>query len=431
MLIDRAGSTLGIMDDVQFAIHSYDGCHKGCPGCLVDKYFKNKARFNPIIGPDDQELIHRRVTEYYDWVSNNLNSKSYGYFGKNGYNVNHYSYTFRFGNHGELNDESLLGLCERMDAPFKVFSTAPAQSIDNFIELNKQINGRLFLEIIYDPIVDDPEMIAEMVQEMRENGIHGYPEILVTRRLLDVWSDASAFVDHALAPLDKVGSVQVQFGRYSPSRTRNFSTTQLVPLDEEVEWLAAVARRIVESNLDIHPIPLGEYAVTFLDEYGESKVWTPNGVSDDDAKRLWTPDRLQLQEDIHEIIRDIYITSLYIDHKMDVFIWAESMGQHVLNDDLGFRPLGNIRKQSLIDIVRRGGPIDLMVSKTVMDLKMSSKCQSCGYKSFCSTHAIYLFRKWERDDGKHCYGYIPVIREFQKDPDFLNRMIQGFKELGF
>ena len=43
MIFDRDNSTLGIMDDLQVAVHTYDACSRGCPGCLVDTYFKNKS----------------------------------------------------------------------------------------------------------------------------------------------------------------------------------------------------------------------------------------------------------------------------------------------------------------------------------------------------------------------------------------------------
>lgn len=431
----RDGSTLGIMDDLQIAIHSYDGCHKGCSGCLVDKHFKNHARFEPIVSSEQQLVIHDRVLSYYQWIQDNLNTKDIGYFNcNNGFKVNHFSYTFRFGNHSELSVEDISGMSSRMNAPYKVFSTAPDSNIEKFIEVSNKDSGRIFLEIIYDPVVDDPEVIKAMILNMRSNGILGYPEILITKRLLDVYPNSELFVDKCLYPFGDIGGVQVQFGRYTPSRTRSFSKTQMVSLDKEVEWLTGVAKRIVEKNIDIHPIPLGEYAVTLLDEFSEIDIWDKeSGIN---IENRHVTESLQdnfnpLDKEFLEKIRDIYITSLYIDHKLDVFLWSESMGQHVLNDDLGFKPLGNIKGNSIQDIVKRGGIVDKIVRDTAIDLVKNKRCSSCSYKGFCSTHAISLFRKWEKDDGKYCYGYLPVIREFQKDIQFLNRMIDGFKEIEF
>jgi len=72
-----------------------------------------------------------------------------------------------------------------------------------------------------------------------------------------------------------------------------------------------------------------------------------------------------------------------------------------------------------------------MLSEILRNLSVHPKCVPCRYKSFCASHAVPLFRRWHDDAGRHCYGYLPVIREFQKSPDFLRNMIAGFRELGF
>lgn len=65
-MFNRDDSTLGIMDDLQIAIHTYDGCARGCPGCVVDKHFKNQGRFQNILTAEQMKTIHQRVTEYYE-----------------------------------------------------------------------------------------------------------------------------------------------------------------------------------------------------------------------------------------------------------------------------------------------------------------------------------------------------------------------------
>jgi len=424
---DRRGSTLGVMDDLQVAVHTYDGCARGCPGCVVDKHFKNKWRFRNILSAADMRLIHSRVEEYYGWVRDVLNTKEDGYFGRNGFTVDHFSYTFRFGNHSELPMEALEEIAECMPSEFRVFSTAPAEDVAKFAELSRKQPGRYFLEIIYDPVADRAEDIRAMIREMRSHGILGYPEILVTRRLLDAFTP-ERFVDEALGPLGDIGT-QVQFGRYTPSKTRGFRRTQIVQVDEEVIWLAEVARRIVSARMDIHPIPIGEYAVTFLDEYGEDTAVGADGRIDE--ARLPEPEPFDIAN-VRKKTRDIFLTSLYVDHELDLHVWSESMGQHVLDRNFGFEPLGNIRNRSIEEIVtEKGGVLDCMLDEVVRNLVRNHKCAPCRYKSFCASHAIPLFRKWQPDDGAHCYGYLPVIREFQADRRFLTNMIDGFREIGF
>jgi hypothetical protein len=423
---DREGSTLGVMDDIQIAVHSYDGCARGCPGCVVDKHFKNQARGESILTAEQQTVIHSRVLEYFEWAKTYLNNKEGGYFGKDGFKVNHFSYTFRFGNHSELPLEELVGLSNRLDAPFKVFSTAPTEDVSRFVEVKERTKGRFFLEIIYDPVADDAHDIRQMILNMRKEGILGYPEVLITRRLLDKFTPEE-FVEKAVAPLGDIGT-QMQFGRYSPSKTRSFNTTQVVPLDEEVVWLTAVAKHICERNLDIHPIPIGEYAVTFLDEYRESEAMENGVLNLDKLPELPPIDWLEVKEKT----KDIFLSSLYIDHDLNLFVWSESMGQHVLDTNFGFPTLGNIREHSIESLVMaKNGVLDKMLTQTIRHLMTHKKCGGCRYQSFCASHAIPFFRKWHQDDGEHCYGYLPTIREFQKHPIFLKNMVDGFKALDF
>ena len=268
-VFDRRGSTLGVMDDLQIAVHTYDGCSRGCPGCVVDKHFKNRARGEPIMSAGDLAIVQARVAEYYDWVRTTLNTRDApgSYFHKDGYQVGHYSYTMRFGNHSELPTDELVMIADTLAAEYKVWSTAPTEEVGKFVDVRRQVPGRYFLEIIYDPVADDPQFIRDMILEMRSHDILGYPEVLVTQRLLNAMS-AERFVDEYLAPLGDL-DMQVQFGRYSPSKTRSYSTTQVVPVDQEVEWLATVAKRVIDQRLKLHPIPIAEYAVTLLDEYEE------------------------------------------------------------------------------------------------------------------------------------------------------------------
>jgi hypothetical protein len=423
---DRSGSTLGVMDDLQVAVHTYDGCARGCSGCVVDKHFKNNYRFRNIIPEADLRIINGRVTDYYGWVRENLNTKETGYFGRNGFKIEHFSYTFRFGNHSELPMDELSMICETMQSEFRVFSTAPTEDISKFVDLQRRHPGRYYLEIIYDPVADNPNDVRDMILDMRSHGILGYPEVLVTQRLLQSF-DPAKFVNEALAPLGDIGT-QVQFGRYTPSKTRGFRTTQIVPVDTEVVWMAEVAKRIVAAGLDIHPIPIGEYAVTLNDEYGEYGLVKGGKV---DLENLPEAEPFDIAN-VKNKTRDIFLSSLYVDHNLDLHVWSESMGQHVLDRNFGYEPLGNVRNRSISEIVtEKNGILERMVNDVIRNLVSHKKCAPCRYKSFCASHAIPLFRKWQEDDGEHCYGYLPVIREFQSDHAFLENMIDGFKDLGF
>lgn len=434
MIFNRNDSTLGIMDDLQIAIHSYDGCGKGCAGCLVDTHFKNKRLVN-ILTKEQMQTIHSRVNEYYEWIQKNLNQKEDGYFGKGEHQkqVKHFSYTFRFGNHSELPLEELLKISHTMDSEFKVFSTAPTEDISKFYELTKPENNpsgsRIFLEIIFDPVVDDPHIIRNMILDMRKYEILGYPEVLITQRLLREYPTGKEFVEKCVVPLGDI-ETQMQFGRYTPSKTRNFNKKQVVDVDTEVKWLAEVAHWILQHKLNIHPIPIAEYAVTFIDEYKEAQALT-DGIFDESKISSIPPDKFNLKNVI-KFTKDIFMTSLYIDHNLELYIWSESMGQHVLDSNFGFPKIGNIVKTPIHELLMApNGPVDKMLNETVRELISHPKCSGCRYKSFCASHAIPFFRKWHPDDGEHCYGYLPVIREFQKDPKFLQNMIDGFKRLEF
>lgn len=428
-VFNRDGSTLGVMDDLQIAVHTYDGCSRGCSGCLVDKHFKNKSRFQGILTDEQLKIIDSRVKEYFQWTQEYLNNKNDGYFGENGYKVKHYSYTMRFGNHSELNYDELYKIASMLESDYKVFSTAPTEDIEIFNKLSKDIPARYFLEIIYDPIFDDALYLRNMILKMRENNILGYPEVLITQRLLKAFSPED-FVNKKVVPLGDIGT-QMQFGRYSPSKTRNFNKTQVVNLDMEVEWLRDVAKNILDKNLNIHPIPIAEYAVTLLDEYKEIQFFK-NGEVKEDLMIDNVEMNSAILKDIKDKTRDIFLTSLYIDHNLDVFIWSESMGQHVLDNNLGFEAIGNLHKESIIEMVtKKDSKVEKLLNDVIRNLLNNKKCRNCRYKSFCASHAINLFRKWHEDDGKHCYGYIPVIREFQKNHQFLNNMIKGFKDLDF
>ncbi|MBV6633065.1 MAG: hypothetical protein KI792_08545 [Alphaproteobacteria bacterium] len=428
-VFDRRDSTLGIMDDLQVAVHTYDGCSRGCSGCVVDKHFKNRARGEPIMPGKDLAIVSDRVKEYYGWAVENLNTREDedAYFSTTGHQIAHHSYTMRFGNHSELDIDHLEMIAKTLDSEYRVWSTAPTEEVSKFAELQKRVPGRYFLEIIYDPVADDAEFVRDMIVEMRSHGILGYPEVLITQRLLN-YLTPERFVDEYLAPLGDL-DVQVQFGRYSPSKTRSYSTTQVVPVDQEVEFLARVAKRVVDQRLRLHPIPIAEYAVTLLDEYDELSAWEDGkGV---DLTRLPEAQPFNRKR-IMEKTRDIFLSSLYIDHNLDVFVWSESMGQHVLDWNFGFKALGNVRDRSIADIVtEKGGVVDQMLVQVMRELMTHKKCGPCRYKSFCASHAVPLFRQWMDDDGDHCYGYLPVIREFQKDYAFLQNMIDGFRDLEF
>jgi hypothetical protein len=253
-MFDRSGSTLGIMDDLQIALQSYDGCSLSCAGCLVDKSTKKSKSL--LLSNEELDHVQKNVVEYYEWIKQNLNTKKDGYFnsGPAGFQVEHFSYTFRFGNHSDLSIEELINLSRRCDGAIKTFSTALTGDIPKFIEVERAVPGDYHLEVIFDPVMYDAKTLRPTLEQMHEHGIRGYPEILITKRLVQKYPP-KRFADEVLSHFGDL-ETQVQFGRYTPSKTRNFSITQLVPLDMEVEWLTGVAKEIIERKMRIHPIPL-------------------------------------------------------------------------------------------------------------------------------------------------------------------------------
>jgi hypothetical protein len=400
------------MDDIQFCIHTYDGCGLGCSGCLVDKNFKNKSRGDLILSKDDLNLISERVDEYVSWAIPYFNNKESGYFGKNGHQIKHHSYTYRFGDHGELSVEQIVEIADSLKSYFKVFSTGNRSDVSRYIEAQKITGGRYFLEIVFDPLKQTGMEVYEMLTNMRNNNLDGYPEIVITKALITRYSP-EAFVTEVLVPFGFMRQpVHLQTGRYTPSKTRNYNQSQMISLDDEVEWLTAMSKKLLELDLNIHPIPLGEYAVTIMDEFSDKPQFDLRSTK--------------------ENIKDIFMTSLYIDEHLDLYIWAESMGQHVLDKNWGFAPLGNIRNNTIQEILLDPlGELNNIIHLVIRDLISNEKCVNCDLKGFCASHLIPLFRKHHKDDGKHCYGYLPVIDEYKKHPIFLQKMINGFADLEF
>lgn len=429
-MFNRKGSTLGIMDDLQIVVHSYDGCPRGCAGCLVDKRYKNQYRYKTLIDKNKMRIINNRVLEYKDWVVKERNLKDGGYFSGGDKVIRHHSYTYRFGNHAELDMEQLYELSQSFETDYRVFSISICDESDmeKFVRLKKEIKGEfLGVEIIYDPTIDSSENLKRMILFMRDNDIKGYPEIVITKKLVSTLSPED-FVYKHIEKIKETG-IQIQFGRYVPSKTRNFARSQCVYVDEEIEWLKEVSRLIVSNDYNVSPIPLGEYAVTFLDEYNESQAYVHGfGV---DESLLPQEEKINISS-IFEKVKDIFLTSIYIDENLDVYLWAESMGQHVLDHNFGFKTLGNLNESSLIEIMGgKKSKVDSILRENIRHLISHEKCGKCRYLSFCASHAIPFFRKAQEDDGKYCYGYIPVIREYQKNINFLQRMIDGFREINF
>ncbi len=175
-------------DALQIALHSYDGCAKGCPGCVVDRFFKNKARFKPLISKDDMAILHSRTLEYYDWFSEYLDDRARELGeGSRSHRIDSHSYTFRFGNHSELPEDHLMEIVDTLQAPDQIFSTAPAndEEVEKLIRVEKAAPGRTSYEIVYDPFYDDVQEIRKMIVDLRSGGIFCFPEVAMTRRLFD------------------------------------------------------------------------------------------------------------------------------------------------------------------------------------------------------------------------------------------------------
>jgi radical SAM protein with 4Fe4S-binding SPASM domain len=127
-------------------------------------------------------------------------------------------------------------------------------------------------------------------------------------------------------------------------------------------------------------------------------------------------------------------TSLYIDNNLDVYIWSEDIGQHTLDSQFNYTPIGNLYKQKLVDILNNNKKLSIYyLNKSVSFL--NDTCKSCPLIDFCATHSIELFRNEIKDNDievqmKNCYGYIDVIESF-KDREYLDSMIEDFRGIDF
>ncbi|MEO0368844.1 MAG: hypothetical protein AAF197_08675 [Pseudomonadota bacterium] len=411
-------------DALQIALHSYDGCAKGCPGCVVDRFFKNKARFKPLISTDDMRILQSRTLEYFDWFSEYLDERADRLGeGARSHKIEYHSYTFRFGNHSELPEEHLMDMVQILEAPDQIFSTAPAnnEEVAKLIRVHDAVPGKSAYEIVYDPFYDDVNEIRAMIMGLRKGGIFTFPEVVMTRRLFDHFSPEK-FVAECIAPIGDIGTM-IQLARYTPARSRGFRKTQMIPIDEEIEWMNRVLELCIEGNHVITQIPLGSRAVDLLAHHDEYKALTEDGFNEE----LLPEPKAFSPLDTREAVRDNCMTSLYVDHELNVFTWSEAVGNHILDENLGFDSIGNLRDSSFQDIVtKKGGGVDRMVAAIMRNLMTNAKCTGCRYQSFCAPHGSHLFRRWAMDDGEHCYGYLPIIRTLQENLEYLRMSTPEF-----
>lgn len=432
-VFEREGSTTAYMDDLQIALHTFDGCVKSCSGCVVDSVNREKQNNSEelLISIEDAKIIQDNVEEYYkEYVQKVLNEKeSNGYFGKNSRKVNNYSYTYRFGNHGQVPVKKLEKYITTLDSEYNIFSSGAGFKQDNIIEIAKKYPNKKFLiEFIYDPVKDDMEKVVEALIHSRENNVVGYLEMILTKALV-VEMTPEDFERRVLKPLhEKLPfGVQLQLGKYVPSRNRKFADRMVVPIEEETKWLKEVAKIIVKNQYKVYVLPLGEFAVTLMDEFRDVKF----GEEKHNRKFNY----LEYKNKIGKAVSDIMRVSLYIDSNLDVYYWSEDIGQHVLDKTFGYKPLFNLREKRLIDFMKNDNNLESYHIRESKEF-FTDFCKKCDYMDFCVSHSIDLYRRrivepnTKEEAVKNCYGYISVIEEF-KDRKYLESMIKDFKELDF
>lgn len=433
-IFDRDNSTVAYMDDFQIALHTFDGCVKSCNGCVVNtENRRNQNSSNKLlISIEDAKIIHDNVKEYYEeYILKVLNNKeNNGYFGKNSRKVNNFSYTYRFGNHGQVPVAELEQYINVLDSKYNIFSSGAGIRQENIIELSKKYPEKTFLvEFIYDPLKDDIEKVIDAVKHCRENGVIGYLEMILTNALLTVMTPKD-FEEKVLIPLDKNidFGIQLQLGKYVPSANRKFSERMVVPIEKETAWLKEVAKLIVSNNYKVYVLPLGEFAVTLMDDFRQIEYGK-------EQEKKGSFNYLNYKNNIGKSVIDLMRVSLYIDNNLNVYYWSEDIGQHTLDSTFNYQPLFNLRETRLIDYLSKDIKLESYYLKE-SNLFLNDMCTKCEYMNFCASHSIDLFRKMIKEPNtkeeaiKNCYGYITVIEEF-KNKDYLNSMIENFRSLDF
>jgi radical SAM protein with 4Fe4S-binding SPASM domain len=445
-IFNRKNSTVSYMDDFQIALHTFDGCVKSCTGCVVNTDTRELNNLNGglLITPEQAKIIHKNVKEAYeisvlDRMNNNDNENSY--FGKNSRKVNNFSYTYRFGNHSQINIDTLEEYVNILDTEYNIFSSGAGYVPHNIIELSKKYSEkRFFVEFIFDPIKDNIEDVIKSLITTRENGVIGYLEMIITKSLIEKMP-SEEFNEKVLKPLNDAlpFGIQLQLGKYMPSKNRKFSHLQVPPLTMETKWLKEVATIIVKNKYQIYVLPLGEFAVTLLDDFRQVDITKELNTSEEELKviREKRLNEFSMENFINSKIPsvlDIMKTSLYIDNNLDVYIWSEDIGQHTLDSQFNYTPIGNLYKQKLVDILNNNKKLSIYyLNKSVSFL--NDTCKSCPLIDFCATHSIELFRNEIKDNDievqmKNCYGYIDVIESF-KDREYLDSMIEDFRGIDF
>lgn len=431
-IFNRENSTVAYMDDFQIALHTFDGCVKSCNGCVVST--ENRKLQNStnelLISLDDAKIIHDNVKEYYnEYILKILNKKeTNGYFGKNSRQVNNFSYTYRFGNHGQVPVEKLEKYINVLDSKYNIFSSGAGFKQENIIELANKYKEKTFLvEFIYDPLKDDMDKVIEAVKHRKENNVIGYLEMIITNALVKEMSPQD-FEKKVLKPLnDNLDfGIQLQLGKYVPSANRKFADKMVVPIEVETLWLKEVAKIIVKNNYKVYVLPLGEFAVTLMDDFRKIQY------KKEKQKEF---NYFEYKNNIGKTIIDLMRVSLYIDNNLNVYYWSEDIGQHTLDSTFNYKPLFNLRETRLIDFMSKDAKLEAYNLKE-SNLFLTDMCKKCEYMDFCSTHSIDLFRKMitepntKEEPINNCYGYISVIEEF-KDEKYLNSMINNFRNLNF
>lgn len=427
-VFDRTGSTVSYMDDFQIAIRTYDGCVKSCTGCVVDSKMreKNNSKDDLIITKEQAQIIQKNVKEMYDYLQEKSNNQDKGYFSKDGRKLNNFSYTYRFGNHAQVPVKLLEEYVNILDCSYNVFSSGAGIVPYNIIELAKKYEEKTFLvEFIYDPLKDDIDKVCEALNESFELNVHGYIEMVLNNEIITAHTPEE-FANLYLEKLSKVSRpLQLQLGKYVPNKNRMFNNNLVPSLEDEINWLEQLAKIIVQRKYKIYVLPLGEYAVTLMDDYMH--------IDHENPKTVIKQDLSYYENEILPTVIDLMKVSIYIDEKLNVYHWSENIGQQVLDKQYNYPPIGNLYDNSLLEILSDKN-LKKYHFKNELKLFYNSMCKTCPYVSFCAPHSLDLFRKMIVTDKEtkieNCYGYMKVIKAFM-NREYLENMIQDFRELDF
>jgi hypothetical protein len=96
-------------------------------------------------------------------------------------------------------------------------------------------------------------------------------------------------------------------------------------------------------------------------------------------------------ETIQNQSENIFYNSLHIDHNLNLYPKFEAIGDVPHSDRFGYKILGNVVNEPIIDIIKRSMPV---INQRMMEPFIKNKsCSICKYKNVCSMTGFHVYTK--------------------------------------